>query len=355
VEQRDVEQRDVEQRDVEQRDVEQRDVEQRDVEQYDVVVVGGSVAGLSAGLVLGRARRRVLICDVGRPRNAVSAGVHGFFTRDGTPPAELLRRGREELAPYQTVDLREVEVRGAAKEGDGFRVDLADGTQVRGRRLLLASGVLDDLPAVPGLRELWGRRVFHCPYCHGWEVRDRPLAVYARGAAALEFAIMVRQWSRDLLVLTDGPGGLDEAQRRRLEALGVGVREEPIERVEGLAGPDAERGSERGSLRVHFAGGETLDRAGLFVRPALRQRSGLGAALGCETVTLGAEPNVMQLIKCDPLTRETSVPGVYGAGDAGSPLQSAIVGAAAGAQAAYHINHALAFADAEAVWGASGV
>ncbi|HEX2516102.1 MAG TPA: NAD(P)/FAD-dependent oxidoreductase [Chloroflexota bacterium] len=348
------------------------------MEAYDVVVVGGSIAGLSAALVLGRARRRVLVCDAGRPRNAVSAGVHGFFTRDGTPPAELLRLGREELAPYHTVQLREVQVSGAAREGDGFRVDLADGSPVHGRRLVLASGVLDELPAVPGLRELWGRGVYHCPYCHGWEVRDRPVAIYARGAVGLEFATMVRQWSRDLLLLTDGPHGLDDVQRGRLEALGVGVREERIERIEGarpvegresLEGPAGQsqsqgqsqgqgqgqgQGSEGATLRVHFAGGETLAREGLFVRPAQRQRAELAAALGCEMVTMGVEPAAVHLIKCDPLTRETSVPGVYGAGDAGSPMQSAVVAAAAGAQAAYAANHALAFEDAAALWAAQG-
>jgi thioredoxin reductase len=332
------------------------------VESYDVVVVGGSIAGLSAALVLGRARRRVLVCDAGSPRNAVSAGVHGFFTRDGTPPAELLRLGREELAPYHTVQLREVQVSGAAREGDGFRVDLADGSPVRGRRLVLASGVLDELPAVPGLRELWGRGVYHCPYCHGWEVRDRPVAIYARGAVGLEFATMVRQWSRDLVLLTDGPHGLDGVQRGRLEALGVGVREERIERVEGgesVEGPTGQgqgqgHGSHGATLRVRFAGGETLAREGLFVRPAQRQRAELAAALGCEMVTMGVEPAAVHLIKCDPLTRETSVPGVYGAGDAGSPMQSAVVAAAAGAQAAYAANHALVFEDAAALWAAQG-
>jgi thioredoxin reductase len=338
------------------------------VEAFDVVVVGGSIAGLSAALVLGRARRRVLVCDAGRPRNAVSAGVHGFFTRDGTPPAELLRLGREELAPYHTVQLREAQVSGAAREGDGFRVDLAAGSPVRGRRLVLASGVLDELPAVPGLRELWGRGVYHCPYCHGWEVRDRPVAIYARGAVGLEFATMVRQWSRDLVLLTDGPHGLDEVQRGRLEALGVGVREERIERIEGarpveggesLQGPAGQgqgqgHDSDGATLRVHLAGGETLAREGLFVRPAQRQRAELAAALGCEMVTMGVEPAAVHLIKCDPLTRETSVPGVYGAGDAGSPMQSAVVAAAAGAQAAYAANHALVFEDAAALWAAQG-
>jgi thioredoxin reductase len=316
-----------------------------------VVVVGGGVAGLSAGLVLGRARRRVLILDGGRPRNAVAEGVHGFFTRDGTPPAELLRLGREGLLPYDSVELRQVEASGAAPEGDGFRVDLADGRRVHGRRLLLASGVLDDLPPVPGMRELWGRGVYHCPYCHGWEVRDRPVAIYDRGATALEFAMMVHQWSRDLLLLTDGPGELDGTQRARLAALGVGVREGRIERLEGPDSP----GASGAPLRVRFAGGETLTRDGIFVRPAQRQRAELAAGLGCEMVTMGVEPSVVRLIKCDPVSRETSVPGVYGAGDAGSPLQSAVVAAAAGAQAAYFINHALVSQDAGLLWAAKGV
>ena len=316
------------------------------MEAYDVVVVGGSIAGLSAALVLGRARRRVLVCDAGHPRNAVSAGVHGFFTRDGTPPSELLRLGREELAPYDTVRLREVQVSGAAREGDGFRVDLADGSAVRGRRLVLASGVLDELPAVPGLRELWGRGVYHCPYCHGWEVRDRPVAIYARGAVGLEFATMVRQWSRDRCCSRTARTGWTRpsggASRPWAWESGRSVSSESRASRAGSPwkGPPARaRARARATARrappcaCASPGGRCWPGEGLFVRPAQRQRAGLAAALGCEMVTMGVEPVAVHLIKCDPLTRETSVPGVYGAGDAGSPMQSAVVAAAAGAQA----------------------
>jgi thioredoxin reductase len=285
---------------------------------YDAVVVGAGSAGLSAALVLGRSRRRVLILDGGEPRNAPSSGAHGFFTRDGAPPKELLRIGREQLTPYEGVQYRRAKVRKAGGASGAFEVVLEDGSAVFARRLILATGVSDELPDRPGFSELWGRGVYHCPYCHGWEVRDRPLAVLNSGAGAVERAVLIRNWSRDLVLLTDGPAGLDEKSRQRLSGLGVSVRE----------------------------GRSTLAREGLFYVPPQSQRSELAEAMGCDLVRM---PRAL-VVKSDPTTRETSVPGVYAAGDVTGtgPLQSVPLAAASGAAAAYFANHALATEDADA-------
>jgi len=298
---------------------------------YDTVVVGAGSAGLSAALVLGRSRRRVLVLDGGEPRNAPSSGVHYFLTRDGTPPDELLRIGREQLEPYSGVEVRRARATVATGTDGDFLVTLEDGSSVRTRKILLATGVHDELPERPGFREFWGRGIFHCPYCHGWEVRDRPLAVLDSGEDAAERAALIRNWSRDLILLTDGPAKLEDEAREKLGVLGIPINEIPISRVEG------DRGS--GILhRIVFEDGSEVSREGLFYRPPQRQRSDLAEGLGCEFETAGPLPTV---IKNDPMTKETTVPGVHVAGDAGTMLQGAIMAAASGASAAAFINHSL--------------
>ena len=220
---------------------------------YDAVVVGAGTAGLSAALVLGRSRRRVLVLDGGEPRNAPSSGVHYFLTRDGTPPDELLRIGREQLEPYSSVEVRRARATKAAGSDGDFLVTLEDGITVGARKILLATGVHDELPERPGFRELWGRGIFHCPYCHGWEVRDRPLAVLNSGEDAGEQAAMIHNWSRDLILLTDGPATLDDEAREKLGVLGIPINETPISRVEGgglgCSPPSRLRGRLRGRTR----------------------------------------------------------------------------------------------------------
>ena len=303
---------------------------------YDAVVVGAGSAGLSAALMLGRARRRVLVLDGGEPRNAPSSGVHYFLTRDGTPPEELLRIGREQLEPYPGVEVREARATGAAGSGGGFELRLEDRTVVGARRILLATGVHDELPERPGFKELWGRGVYHCPYCHGWEVRDRPLAVLAQAEHLARQTALVRNWSRDLVALTDGADGLDGETRSRLAALDVPVKEERISHLEGDA--------EAGLRRIVFEDGSGIEREGLFYAPPQRQRSDLAESLGCEMEAMGL---LSAVVKGDPMTRETSVPGVYVAGDAGTMLQGAIMAAASGASAAAFLNHSLISEDAE--------
>ncbi len=311
--------------------------------QYDVVVVGGGIAGLSAALMLGRSRRRTLVVDSGTPRNAPSSGVNGFLSRDGIPPLELLRIGREQLEPYPDVEIRSGSVTGATGEDGDFAVTLDDESSVRAHKILLASGVVDELPDTPGFAALWGQGVYHCPYCHGWEVRDSRLAVLVNGPMTMHYLTVIRNWSRDIVLLTDGDVDLGEDDRQTLRALGVPVREESIERLEGAPGD-----GHGGLRRIIFADGPALERDVLFHGPPTRQRSGLAEALGCEIVRelipMVAMPGS---VAHDPVTRETTVPGVYVAGDAASPL-NAIVAASSGAMAASFINAALVAAGVEA-------
>src|SRR5512138_1368749 len=182
---------------------------------YDAIIVGGGPAGLSAALILGRCRRRVLVCDAGRPRNAASRELHGFLTRDGVRPSELLAIGRRQLVKYG-VEFVTGEVEDARRSRDGFDVRIAGGRPVFGRKLLFATGVVDRLPAVDGFRRLYGERIFHCPYCDGWEVSDRPLAVYGQGLSGMGLSLSLRTWSHDVTLVTDGPARLGSRERRRL-------------------------------------------------------------------------------------------------------------------------------------------
>jgi thioredoxin reductase len=283
--------------------------------------VGGGPAGLSAALVLGRCRRRVLVCDSGRPRNASARAVHAFYTRDGTPPLQMLRVARAQLRPYRTVEVRALEVRGARRRGRGFEVHTAPGARLRARFLLLATGVVDRLPPVSGVERLYGGSVFHCPYCDGWEMRDRALAVYGRGRAGAGLAMELLAWSRDVVLCTDGPSRLPAPLRQRLQRLDIRVRPERIARLSG-------RG--RRLRAVVFADGSRLARAGLFFSTGQRQRSALAVQLGCAFTGRGA-------LRTDRLEM-TSVPGVYAAGDCSRDVQLVVVAAAEGARAAFAIN-----------------
>jgi thioredoxin reductase len=292
----------------------------------DVIIVGAGPAGLSAALVLGRIRRRVLVIDSRKPRNAPSSASHSFFTRDGTPPAEILRIGREQLQPYG-VEVLDAEATDAFRERDAFTVVLGDGSRRSARRLLLATGVVDPLPEIEGLRELWGKSVLHCAYCHGWEVRDQPLAVYANGGSAAEIVALVRCLSRDVVLCTDGPADLGE-ERELLDRNGVPVREESIARVEGRDGR---------LERIVFADGSDLPRHALFLPTLPRQHSDLPERLGCELTEYG-----LVQVNADGLT---TVPGVYAAGDLALRKHQIVVASADGAIAGVAINHDLAWGE----------
>lgn len=289
---------------------------------YDVVVVGAGPAGLSASLMLGRCRRSVLLCDTGRPRNAASLALHGYLTRDGIAPAEFLRLGRDELARYPTIEFRPEAVTGAECRPDGrFAVTLASGQAVVSRKLLIATGVVDNLPDIPGFAELYGRSVFHCPYCDGWEVRDAPLAIYGRESRGYGLSLELTAWSPDLVLCTDGPSGLDDAQRGRLERNGITVREERVERLDGRDGR---------LEAVVFADGGVLPRQALFFTTGQVQRSDLSLRLGCHFNDKGT----VRTGKYET----THIRGLYVAGDASRAVQWVVVAAAEGAEAAFAIN-----------------
>jgi thioredoxin reductase len=269
------------------------------VPELDVVVVGGGPAGLSAALVLGRARRRVLVLDTGRPANIASRAIGGLLGHGGVAPADLRRAGREQLAEFPTVEVRDAAMVVATVGRDRLGARLDDGTELRTRALVLAHGLSYEPPALPGIQPLWGRSVFHCPFCDGWEVRDRALAVHGNGPDIVRTALVVSGWSSDVVVLTDGPARLDATGQAALAAAGVRVREEPIRR---LAGQD-------GRLdRIEFVSGPVERRDALFVRTRRGQPNGLAAGLGCELTADGT-------IVTDTDGR-TTVVGVYAAGDA---------------------------------------
>lgn len=288
---------------------------------YDVVIVGGGPAGLSAALVLGRSRRRVLVCDNGHPRNEASQAMHGYLTRDGIPPLEFLRLGRSELAPYGTIEIRDVTVTDAQCVESRFVTTLETGEQVRSRKLLIATGVRDNVPTLEGIDALYGRSVFHCPYCDGWEIRDQSIAIYGRGERGYGLSLELTGWSRDLALVTDGPCELDDTQRRRLERLGIAVREERVRRLDG----------EKGILRqIVFEDGSVLDRRAMFFTTGQWQQSELAVTLGCSL----NEKGTVRTGKYET----THLPGLFVCGDASRAVQWVIVAASEGAEAAFAIN-----------------
>ena len=291
---------------------------------YDVIIVGAGPAGLSAALVLGRCRRNVLVCDSGQPRNAASHGLHGFITRDGIEPKDFLRIGREQLKPYETVELRDATVVSVARDNDQFVTTLADGEKVSSRKLLLATGVVDELPRLEGLDEFYGTSVFHCPYCDGWEMRDQPIAIYGRGESGSGLAVEMTLWSRDLVLCTDGPSELTEEHEEKLKQHQIPVREERIARLEGTDGV---------LEQIVFDSGETLARRAMFFSTGWKQHCDLAKSLGCQLTKEGCVDTGEY--------EATSVRGVYVAGDASRMVQFVIVAAAEGAQAAVAINKEL--------------
>lgn len=293
---------------------------------YDVIIIGAGPAGLSAALLLGRSRRRVLVCDTGKPRNAASRAMHGFLSRDGVPPLEFLRLARDEMRPYETVELRDVEVTAAECRDSRFHVTTADGSILQSRKLLIATGVVDNLPEIPGFRELYGTSVFHCPYCDGWEVRDRPLAIYGRGPRGLGLSLEMTGWSRDLVLCTDGPSEIPAEDLARLERARIRVREDRLVRLEGRAGDDDVLRLER----LIFAKGEPLDRDALFFTTGQAQHSDLVTRLGCVMTDKGTVWTGKY--------EAAHLPGLYVAGDASRAVQWVVVAAAEGAEAAFAIN-----------------
>lgn len=300
--------------------------------EYDVVVVGGGVAGLAAATMLGRSRRRVLVVDAGEPRNAPARHLHGFLSMDGADPAELLATARREVLDYGG-ELAQGRVAAIGRLGEGcFVARLADGGRRTARAVLVATGLRDELPDIPGLRERWGRDVLHCPYCHGYEVRDRPLGVIGgdNRPFTLHQAQLIRQWSGDVVFFPNRIE-LAEPERRRLVARGVRLVEGEVLRVTS------------GGLGVELADGRLVERAAVFVGPRFVPRDEPLTALGCARGEDG-------WIAVDP-TGRTSVDGVWAAGNVVDSPAQLINAAAEGSAAAVAINHHLLAADIEAALG----
>ncbi len=297
--------------------------------QWECIVVGAGAAGLSASLVLGRARRRTLVIDSGAQSNLAAHGIGGLLGHDERAPAEFYAAGRAEVLAHPTVELREGTVVDGRPTEDGFSLELADGSRERTRRVLLATGMDYRYPQVSGAAERWGRTVFHCPFCHGWEVRDEPLGVLDRGAAGAVRAQLLKAWSEDVTLLTDGPAELDEASVAVLHEAGVEVDER---RVEALTGP-------RETLTaVRFVGGEERPLGGLLVPVTLHQRGELAHRLGADTAEPG--PLSAEAVAVDPRLF-TSVPGLSAAGDLSGQMPSVANAIAAGSNAAGTVVHSL--------------
>jgi thioredoxin reductase len=288
-----------------------------ETESYDVAIVGGGPAGLSAALVLGRARRRVVVVDAGTPRNAPALHMQGFLSRDGMPPADLLRVARTEVRRYG-VEIVEDRVVDATA---GFALRLAAGRTIEARQVLLATGAADELPDVAGVPERWGRDLLHCPYCHGWEVRDQAIGVLGTGPGSVEHAHLLRQWTDDVILFTH-TAAVTAEERTTLEARGIAIVDGTVDRLVV---------SDDHLQAIQLADGRAVARDALFIRPALLAHADApAAALGCELLAGG-------LVRADADGR-TSVPGVWAAGNATNPRAQVITAAGEGSAVAIAIN-----------------
>lgn len=289
---------------------------------YDCTIIGGGPAGLSAALVLGRARRSVALFDNNQPRNAVTHASHGFLTRDGVTPAEFRRIAYEEVLRYPSVAYHRAKVTDVSKLPDGFRIVAESGEPIRSRKLLIATGLKEVLPAVPGLAEMYGKSLFHCPYCDGWELRDQPLIVLSENPRVYHMAKLLYNWTRDLVICTNGRSVLTDEQKQVLASRGIIVTEQTVA---------AFLGSEGKLRQVEFTDGSRIDRTGGFVTPQWMPQVVFRDELGYEAKELGG-------ILTDE-TGKSTIPGLFAAGEAasGAPSQL-IVAAAEGSKAAAGIN-----------------
>lgn len=301
----------------------------RQARSFDVVIVGAGPAGLSAALVLGRCTRKVLVCDRDTPRSWASKAMHGFLSRDGISPRQFRRKAIDELKRYKSVQLWRGEIADASRHGrGGFDVRVGRRT-VHCRKMLLATGVMDQLPDIAGFIELFGKSVFQCPYCDGWEHRDKPLAAYGRKSRGLEIARALTAWSDDILLCTDGASGLNARDRRQLNLNGIRICETKIDRLESAGS----------RVTLVFRDGASATRSALFFDTPVRNQSSLAARLGCRFNRRGG-------VICGKY-EATNVPGLYAAGNIIKDVQLSIVAAAEGARAAFGINRALTREDFE--------
>ncbi|MEC0172370.1 NAD(P)/FAD-dependent oxidoreductase [Paenibacillus graminis] len=289
---------------------------------YDCAIIGGGPAGLNAALVLGRARRKVIVFDDNQPRNAVTHASHGFITRDGVTPAEFRRIAYEEVLRYPSVARQPFQVTDVCRDGNEFSIATENGGSVTARKLLIATGLREIMPDIPGLSEHYGRSLFNCPYCDGWELRDQPLIVVSGQPGVFHMTKILYNWSKDLIVATGGADVLTIEQRELLESRNIRIIEQPVAAFIGSGG----------KLRqVEFADGTHFERTGGFVAPRLQPKADFQAQLGYDvTESGGIAANEMG---------QSSVPGIYAAGDASYVMPSQLIYAAAqGSKAAMSIN-----------------
>jgi thioredoxin reductase len=293
---------------------------------FDVVIVGGGAAGLSGALVLGRCRRSVLLCDAGQPRNRASGAIHCLLGHEGVAPSELVTKGNLELKRYPTVTCVADSVIEIKPSGTEFEVRCAGGLASRARKVLLTTGLTDDVPQFEGIQKLYGKSVHHCPYCDGFEHRDQPLAVYGVGNKGAGLALMMKQWSKDIVLLTDGPPQISLDMEARLRQHEISVCSEKIEALEG---------TDDGVLQtIRLRSGVGLASTSMFFTTGCHQTSTLSASLGCARDEKGG-------IVTDAVTEESSVRGVYVAGDASRDVLLVAVAIGEGAKAGVAINRAL--------------
>ena len=286
----------------------------------EVIIIGAGPAGLSAALILGRARRNVLVCDSGKNRNTRSKIMHGYLTRDGINPLKFLQLAREELQQYK-VAIDHSEIIRINKLENKFELTDSSGRVLYAKKILLATGLVDNLPELDGINDFYGNNVFHCTYCDGWEVRDKPLAVYGRGKAAMEFALSLKTWSRDIILCTEGPGDLNKSNQEILKKLDVKLINQKIKQLQGAHGLLTE---------IIFEGGESIQREALFFITSQKQRSLLAEQLGCNSSREG-------FIITDK-KQKTNIKGVFAAGDAIKDMKFVIVAAGEGTKAGVAMN-----------------
>jgi thioredoxin reductase len=291
--------------------------------QFDVLIVGGGPAGLSAAVILGRCHRKALLCDEGRQRNLSSHAIHGLLGREGRSPSDFLDEALEEVSRYKSVEVRRTRVTDIVAAGEAFDFVCSDGTHGTALKVLLATGLVDELPELAGLEPLYGVSVHHCLYCDGFEYAGKPVAAYGKGDKGAELAVMMKHWMSDVVVCSDGTEVTAKAIRK-LEEYKIPLRSEPIRSLEGADGELA---------KIVFESGPELPRAGLFFSTGCHQASDLSNSLGCKRSEKGG-------VVIDPATEESSVPGVYVAGDVSRDVLLVAVAIAEGAQAAVAINKA---------------
>lgn len=290
----------------------------------DVIIIGGGPAGLNAAVVLGRCRRKVLLFDTGQYRNKYSHGMHNYLTRDDIKPSEFINISRKELKKYGVAVLEQRVVKAKKNEAGVFTVLDEKGKTYQSKKLLVATGLKDNVPLIPGFQEFYGTSVFHCPYCDGWEVSDKKIGVYAREKEGWELALALKGWTDTVTLYTDGKGKVKPVHRERLAINNIEIKNLPIEKLEGKNGQ---------LKKVVFKNGETSTCDAMFFVNGFEQQCNLAEAFGCDVSKKG--------VVITNRFQQTNIPGLYVAGDASRDMHFVVVAASEGAKAGVTINKEL--------------